>query len=215
LSSFYLTILSITHQGTTVNILRQKMEAGGKQVVTWSNGNIFRSVTYLAATWCEQNGCADFDADRALTKENLASFMSMLTFDKFDGTYDTRIQGLGVDLLISQVQNTELKTPKVSKNIPTVAQVTQGEVILFAAAAVEAMGKDGVFVLLEGREQTVNYVRTPHRFTLILSDESLIGKRRAAQRLGAAALGELTPDASEDEVHEVLEKALAKMVAEI
>jgi hypothetical protein len=69
--------------------------------------------------------------------------------------------------------------------------------------------------LLEGREQTVNYVRTPHRFTLILSDESLIGKRRAAQRLGAAALAELTQDATEDEVHEVLEKALAKMVAEI
>lgn len=191
------------------------MEAGGKQVVTWSNGNIFRSVTYLAATWCEQNGCDDFDADKALTKENLASFMAMLSFDKFNGAYDTRIQGLGVDMYISQVENTELKTPKVSKNIPTVAQVTQGEVILFAAAAVERMGNDGLFVLLEGREQTVNYVRTPHRITLILSDETLIGKRRAAQRLMAAALAELSQEATNDMVNDALEKALAKMVTDM
>jgi hypothetical protein len=38
-------------QGTTVDRLRQKLEVNeGKQVVSWSNGNIFRSVTYLAAT---------------------------------------------------------------------------------------------------------------------------------------------------------------------
>ena len=62
--------------------LRQKMEAEGKSVVTWSNGNIFRSVTLLAATWCEVNGCDGFDKDKALTKENLANFMSMLSFGK-------------------------------------------------------------------------------------------------------------------------------------
>lgn len=64
-------------------ILRQKLEQEeGKQVVTWSNGNIFRSVTLLAATWCEQQGCEGFDADKALTKENIADFMTMLTFGK-------------------------------------------------------------------------------------------------------------------------------------
>lgn len=230
-------------QGTTVAILRQKLEQEeGKQVVTWSNGNIFRSVTLLAATWCEQQGCDGFDADKALTKENIADFMTMLTFGKvrmllndviimhesylqtntrvclsrqFDGKYDTRIQGLGLDMLISQVENTELKSPKVSKNIPTVAQVTQGEVILFAASAVETMGKDGLVVLLEGREQTVDYVRTPYRFTLVLSDESLIGKRRAAQRLMADALKNLPEGASDEQVVKVLEESLTKMVAEI
>jgi len=89
----------------------------------------------------------------------------------------------------------------------------KGEVILFAAKAVETMGADGLVVLLEGREQTVNYVRTPHRFTLILSDESLIGKRRAAQRLMAAALeANVTSDA---EVEAALRKALGEMVAEV
>jgi hypothetical protein len=209
--------LSGTGKGTTVTNLIQKLqEQEGKQVVSWSNGNIFRSLTLLAATWCEQQaGMDSFDADKALTKQNLASFMKMLSFGKFNGKYDTRIHGLGLDLLVSQVQNTDLKAPKVSKNIPAVAKFTQGEVILFAASAVETMGKDGIFVLLEGREQTVNYVRTPHRFTLVLSDESLIGKRRAAQRIMAAALTDLSADATEAQVATALNTSLEKMASEI
>ena len=191
-------------------------EDEGKKVVTWSNGNIFRSVTLLAVTWCEQQSDIDgFDKDKALTKENLQSFMKMLSFGKFGGKYDTKIQGLGLDLLVSEVQNTELKSPKVSKNIPTVAEVTQGEVILFAADAVSQMGKDGLFVLLEGREQTVNYVRTPLRFTLILSDESLIGKRRAAQRLMADALSKLGDGASNEDIVKAFDESLDTMVKEI
>jgi hypothetical protein len=41
---------------------------------------------------------------------------------------------------------------------------------------------------LEGRAQTVNYIESPHRFELTLSDPSLIGKRRAAQRISGQAL---------------------------
>lgn len=208
--------LSGTGKGTTVAQVRQKLEADeGKKVVTWSNGNIFRSVTLLAVTWCEQQADIDgFDEEKALTKENLQSFIGMLSFGKFDGKYDTRINGLGLDMLVSKVQNTELKSPKVSKNIPTVAEVTQGEVILFAAGAVDTMGKDGIFVLLEGREQTVNYVRTPYRFTLILSDDSLIGKRRAAQRLMAEALTALGVCSSDVDVATALEASLEKLTSE-
>eukprot|EP00554_Chaetoceros_debilis_P000308 CAMPEP_0194086098 /NCGR_PEP_ID=MMETSP0149-20130528/20002_1 /TAXON_ID=122233 /ORGANISM="Chaetoceros debilis, Strain MM31A-1" /LENGTH=323 /DNA_ID=CAMNT_0038769117 /DNA_START=149 /DNA_END=1118 /DNA_ORIENTATION=- len=204
--------LSGTGKGTTVAKLSDKLSVDHK-VVCWSNGNIFRSVTLLAATWCEQQSdCNGFDAEKALTKENLADFMTMLSFDKFDGKFDTRINGLGLDLLVSEVQNTILKEPKVSKNIPTVAEVTQGEVIAFAAEAIKVMSADGVSILLEGREQTVNYVLTPLRFTLTLSDKSLIGKRRAAQRLGAAALGSLVKDASDDLVKAALIDELEKMV---
>lgn len=138
---------------------------------------------------------------------------------QFNGKYDTRINGLGLDMLVSQVQNTQLKSPKVSKNIPTVAEVTQGEVILFAANAVDVMGKDGLVVLLEGREQTVNYVRTPYRFSLVLSDESLIGKRRAAQRIMADALKNLPNSSgaasSDEQVTTALDQSLATMVAEV
>lgn len=104
----------ITAQGTTVAKLKEKLETqDSKRVVTWSNGNIFRSVTLLAATWCEQQNLSGFDAQKALTKDNLESFMKMLSFGKFNGKFDTRIEGLGLDLLVSEVQNTELKVPKV------------------------------------------------------------------------------------------------------
>ena len=197
--------------------LRSKLEEAGKEVVTWSNGNIFRSVTLLAATWCEQQGLDGFDKEKALTPENLQSFMNMLSFGKnHEGHYDTHIKGFGLDLYVSKVQNTELKQSKVSKNIPTVAEVTQGEVILFAAKAVETLREAGKMVLLEGREQTVNYVKTPHRFILMLSDESLIGKRRAAQRVMAGALNLLADktDADEAAVDEALEKTLESIMAE-
>eukprot|EP00804_Cyclotella_cryptica_P004944 CCRYP_014077-RA/>CCRYP_014077-RA protein AED:0.12 eAED:0.12 QI:277/1/1/1/0.75/0.6/5/512/323 len=208
--------LSGTGKGTTVAKLREKLENEDKKcVVTWSNGNIFRSVTLLASTWCEQQSyCNGFDPEKALTKENLADFMNMLTFGKCNGKFDTRICGLGLDLLVSEVENTELKAPKVTKNIPAVAELTQGEVILFAADAIQQMGRDGIFVLLEGREQTVNYVRTPLRFTLTLSDLSLIGKRRAAQRLAAVALGMVGPEAGKEEIVKALEAQLAIMVKE-
>lgn len=208
--------LSGTGKGTTVSNLREKMEGAGHKVVTWSNGNIFRSVTLLAATWCERQGLEGFNADKALTKDNLQDFMSMLSFGKFrNNTYDTRIRGLGLELYVSDVQNTDLKAPRVSQNIPTVAEVTQGEVVLFAAQAVETLGRDGWVVLLEGREATVNYVPTPHRFTLTLSDESLIGKRRAAQRLMGAAVKECTNETDDAAVTMIFDKLLEEMTEEI
>lgn len=208
--------LSGTGKGTTVATLKSKLETqDGKTVVCWSNGNVFRSLTLLAVTWCEQQSdCDGFDPAKALTSENLASFAGMLEFGKFNGRFDTKICGLGLDLLVSEVQNTVLKGPKVSKNIPTVAEVTQGEVVMFASSAVKQMGEDGIFVLLEGREQTVNYFRTPLRFTLTLSDPSLIGKRRAAQRLAAAALGDVKESSTAEEIEKAMDSQLAMMSSE-
>lgn len=209
--------LSGTGKGTTVSKLKEKMEASGQKVVCWSNGNIFRSVTLLAATWCELEGLAEFDPDKALSKDNLQDYMTMLSFGKFkNDKFDTRIRGLGLELYVADVQNTTLKESKVSKNIPTVAEFTQGEVVLFAAKALQTLAQDGWVVLLEGREPTVNYVPTPHRFTLMLSDETLIGKRRAAQRLMGAAVKELTDDdSSDDVVSQKLEQLLVQMTDEI
>lgn len=127
--------LSGTGKGTTVAQLVDQLQSTGSSVVTWSNGNLFRSVTLLATTWCDQNcnnstknSDSTFDKERALTPENLQSFMAMLSFGKNpdnNNQYDTHIQGLGLDLWVSVVQNTLLKSPAVSKHIPTVAEVTQ------------------------------------------------------------------------------------------
>lgn len=206
--------LSGTGKGTTVEVLKKRLAEQGHKVTTWSNGNIFRSMTYLAATYCLQNGKTDFDPDFSLTPELLQSFLGMLSFGKQkNGKYDTRINGLGVDMLVGDVCNTELKKPLVSKNIPTVAKVTQGEVISFAASAIEALNTAGEVVLLEGRSQTVDYVRTPSRFTLTLSDGSLIGKRRAAQRIGAEAL-KVCNDKSPEGVKAALQEVAERMAGE-
>lgn len=205
----------------------------GKTVVSWSNGNIFRAVTLLAVTWLEQlqqsaapllqdnspSAPAALDPNHVLTKENVSSFMSMLSFGKHPttGQYDTHIHGLGLDCYVTDVQNTVLKSPKVSSNIPTVAQFTQGEVIIFAAHAIDIMvsHQDNLVVLLEGREQTVNYVRSPHRFTLVLSDESLIGKRRAAQRVMAEALKHLPPEENDDDQNDVVLHAMGQALQHV
>jgi len=144
--------LSGTGKGTTVECLKQKLP----NAVTWSNGNVFRSLTLLAVTHCEQQGIPF--SEKVLTPALLQQCVECLTFDKFNGSFDTRIRGFGLDVMVSEVQNTTLKDPKVGKNIPTVAKWTQGEVVKFAGGAAEKMRAEGMNVLVEGREQTLNHV---------------------------------------------------------
>ena len=173
---------------------------------------VFRALTLLAVTKCELEGLT-FGAN-VLTPPFLAELVGCLSFGKYKGAFDIAIEGHGLSLLVSEVANTILKEPKVGKNIPTVAKMTQGEVVGFAAAAAEAMRADGMNVLMEGREQTLNYVRSPHRFELVLSEPLTIGERRAAQRLMGAALEALQKaDAATADVKATLDSALAKLTA--
>jgi len=197
--------LSGTGKGTTVAKLQQQLP----RCTAWSNGNVFRSLTLLAVTRCEQLG-QPFGA-HVLTPQLLAELVRCLSFGKYgaDGAFDIKIDGYGLSLRVSEVANTLLKEPKVGKNIPTVAKATQGEVIAFAAAAAEKMRADGMNVLMEGRAQTLNYVRTPHRFELTLSQPLVIGMRRAAQRMmGSALAGLQSGPADSGEIGEAGTRAL-------
>merc|ERR1719323_560047 len=116
----------------------------------------------------------------------------MLEFDQYDGKFDIRVNGLGLDVKVSEVANTLLKEPRVAKNIPAVAKETQGEVVKFAGDAVRKMGEAGTVVLLEGRHQTLDFIPSEYRFCLTMADPTVIGARRAAQRIAADALGKLS-----------------------
>jgi len=199
--------LSGTGKGTTVDKIKQKIPNAS----TWSNGNCFRSLTLLAATWCEQQGMSGFDPS-CLVAENLAAWADMLEFDCLGGEFDIRINGLDLDFRVSEVANTVLKEPRVSKNIPTVARETQGEVVKFAGDAVQKMGEAGTVVLLEGREQTLNFIPSPYRFCLTMSDTTVIGARRAAQRIAAAAVARIDAQGGND-VREAVRAALAELAA--
>jgi len=184
--------LSGTGKGTTVAKLSEKLP----NAQTWSNGNIFRSLTVLAVTWSEKEGKELKDA---LTPERLSEFCTMLEFGKFDGSskFDVKIEGLGLRYLVSEVEKTVLKDSKFAKNLPTVAEVTQGEVIKFVSGALAKMAEAGINVLVEGRAQTLDHIRTPHRFELVLDDTSIVGKRQAALQIGGkawAAVKDKNPD---------------------
>ena len=74
------------------------------------------------------------------------------------------------------------------------------------------MSKDGYTVILEGRAQTVNYVDTKYRFELTMSDPSLIGKRRAAQRIAASAMEDCAASADDAAVTASVKSALSKLM---
>lgn len=81
--------LSGTGKGTTAALLASILP----KCITWSNGNLFRSITLLAVTWCEQQGMDEFDATRALTDDNIREFMGMLSFEKIGTEWEVVING--------------------------------------------------------------------------------------------------------------------------
>eukprot|EP00811_Abedinium_folium_P004812 NODE_14431_length_1109_cov_6.910387.p1 GENE.NODE_14431_length_1109_cov_6.910387~~NODE_14431_length_1109_cov_6.910387.p1 ORF type:complete len:330 (+),score=113.07 NODE_14431_length_1109_cov_6.910387:63-992(+) len=200
--------LSGTGKGTTVAKLQEKVP----RAQTWSNGNVFRSLTFLVCKYAEANSIEIKDA---LAPEILASAVNMLTFDMFNGRFDVKIDGFGFTYLVSEVEKTVLKDPQVARHIPMVAEVTQGEVINFVQGALAKMAAAGVNVLLEGREQTLNHIRTPFRFELMLEDSSVIGQRQAGLLIAGKAYETLkgNADATPDDVSGALRAALAALMA--
>jgi len=154
----------------------------------------------------------------ALTKENVAEWMSMLHFEKLeDGNWDTVIRGMGYNHNVLSIQNTVLKSPEISKILPTVAKETQGEVVRFASDAIATMVSEtqGMVVLLEGRMQTVNYVKSPHRFVLRLMDQSVIGQRRAAQRIMGSVVEQIDASSSSEKIDDVVQNELDALVKDM
>ena len=244
--------LTGTGKGTTVDELLSRLP----NAVSWSNGNIFRSLSLLAVTWYNQqqkkkerrdgklpgqipiksnpsmsspmnvkkhrtlssgqlrrpeesakstsNQYIDREKnfrESTLTPSNLKLFMEMLEFGRFGesinmgGGYDVKINGLGFkNVVVSNVKNTLLKSAEVTARLTDVSRVAQGHVIKFAANSITTMVHEGGHcVVLEGREATVDYVPTPHRFRLTMSDTLMIGRRRAAQLIAAEAFVTYVP----------------------
>ena len=192
--------LSGTGKGTTV----KKLQGILPNVITWSNGNAFRALTHLIVTEAGKDKLTKED----VTPERVKAAVEKLSFERFEEngnvTFDVVIEK---KTRVAHVQNTILKTPTISSNVPTVAEQTQGEVILFARSAVEALRQNGHNVILEGRAQTLNYIPTEYRFELVMPDVKLLGQRRAAQRVIAHAINNLTDTASAAEVEAAVQGA--------
>lgn len=188
--------LSGTGKGTTTKKLQDKLS----NCVTWSNGNVFRALTHLASL-----DLGESFSKEALTDAYIDQLMQRLTFAKFPDGFDVVIDGT---IRVSSIQNSDLKMPHISARVPTVAELTQGEVIRFTSNAVERLKQEGYNVILEGRAQTLNYIETADRYALTMSDPSLLGRRRAAQRVMAHAANEAADQDEEDVTNLLLAAAV-------
>lgn len=197
--------------GIGKNLVLSQLREDMPNAVCWSNGDIFRALTLLAMSSCDQRG-EQFNVD-VLTPELLKDLMRCLKFTMVNGTCSVEIDGFGHKSCISEVSNTLLREPQVQKNVPKVAKLTQGEVIKFTGAAVSVMCNHGMNVLLQGRSQTLDYVDTPYRFELTVSAcPSAIGTRQAAQRMIRASLNRLlSQDPSPEDVQSALRAELAPL----
>eukprot|EP00009_Paramoeba_aestuarina_P017627 CAMPEP_0201533234 /NCGR_PEP_ID=MMETSP0161_2-20130828/52522_1 /ASSEMBLY_ACC=CAM_ASM_000251 /TAXON_ID=180227 /ORGANISM="Neoparamoeba aestuarina, Strain SoJaBio B1-5/56/2" /LENGTH=310 /DNA_ID=CAMNT_0047937099 /DNA_START=87 /DNA_END=1016 /DNA_ORIENTATION=- len=198
--------LSGTGKGTTVRKLAEKLP----NTITWSNGNIFRCLTFCllrdsiestSEPTMERIQNAQIDVD-SLNPSIIEKCMQQLEFifqpEHRDSHLlsDIRIlpshPSMNQILYVSEIQNTLLKYPNVSKHVPLVAERSQGEVILFTQRILRKITTERNWnVLIEGRRETLNYIETPHRFELVISADPphcpnillILGQRRAAQRV--------------------------------
>jgi hypothetical protein len=109
--------LSGTGKGTTVAGLGASLP----RAVTWSNGNVFRSITFLALEHCATSGIEFGEA--VLTPELLGDLLGKLEFKKIEGAFDTLIKVSASEVYrVSEVQNTKLKEARIGKAIPVVAK---------------------------------------------------------------------------------------------
>lgn len=182
--------LSGTGKGTTVSKLKNLLPS----CVTWSNGNVFRCYTYLIADAFAKMK-KTLSSDEITRNPNVvADAVKRVSFKEVSkGTYDVLIDDTQ---RVKDIENTVLKTPLINSSVPIVAEQTQGEVIRFAEKAVKILSNAGYNIILEGRAQTLSYIYTKERFELIIPETSVLGQRRAAQRVMAKALDivKATPD---------------------
>ncbi|EAN91745.1 hypothetical protein C3747_45g185 [Trypanosoma cruzi] len=196
--------LSGTGKGTTVNKLQKLLP----RCVTWSNGNVFRSYTYLSLEALKGEPIRT----ELLTPELLAAVEKQVTFEQVEnGGFDIVLKG---SIRVADIQNTLLKRPEIEHAVPTVAQQTQGEVIRFATMAVGKLKDAGYNVILEGRAQTLNHIPTPFRFELVIDNITLLGERRAAQRVMAKAFSDIK-NHLDGATNKMVEEAIFRALSEL
>lgn len=196
--------LSGTGKGTTV----QKLKGLLPKCVTWSNGNVFRCYTYLVSEALKAKGLPLSTEVLEKHPEIIAAAVPRVTYDEVStGVYDVFIDK---KQRVSEIATTLLQSPLINSSVPVVAEQTQGEVICFGQRAVKTLSDAGYNVILEGRSQTLSYIPSKERFELVIPETSLLGQRRAAQRVVGRAVNLLQekPDLAPQEAVLAAVKAL-------
>jgi len=105
--------LSGVGKGTTVATLKASLAAtradkNAENVMCWSNGNIFRSLTMLTSLYMQEKGLSDLNEAIAGggSKELKKTLLGCLTFEVNPATkeFDTHIVGFGVDYWVKDIE---------------------------------------------------------------------------------------------------------------
>jgi len=158
-------------KGTLVQLMLD--EIGG--TVTWSNGDMFRLLCLLTLRE---------EPEIESRKERLEG----IDYSALAGSVE--ITGEGVFLRdsgglvpLEDLKNGVLKQTAINRLLPHMARFTQGQVINLTNRYLELNRKSTV--LIEGRKQTLNFLKADRRFELIMVNREILGARRAAQKIAA------------------------------
>lgn len=159
-------------KGTLVDTLLSRIEQSDK----WSNGDIFRILTYFSL----QEDPDLLDHPDSLAEKDFSSICSRIEIgEEGDIAVDLPQGRTGLD----QIKNSLLKETSINQALPSVARYTQGEVIGIVNRYLEKNHKKQL--ILEGRRETLNPIYADFRIELKLKDSTVLGKRRAAQKIAA------------------------------
>jgi len=159
-------------KGTLVDELLARIENSEK----WSNGDIFRILTYFSL---QENPDLLKNPD-SLAEKDFSPFCSRIHIEQ-EG--DIRVDLPGGLKPLDEIKNNLLKETAINRALPSVARYTQGEVISIVNRYLEKNQRKQL--ILEGRKETLNPIKADYRIELKLKDPSVLGKRRAAQKLAA------------------------------
>ena len=148
------------------------LEAAMPGSAIWSNGLVFRAITYLFA---RQTG-KDIRIVNRRNAEAISSVAKQLSIDP-DGTILVENNGK-----IQAVDSTHLHQPTIDRLVPAVARYCQGPVIRLANQFLSSRELEGN-VIVEGRKATLVYINADIYIELLISDRAMLGKRRVAQRV--------------------------------
>jgi len=127
------------------------------KVQLWRFETLFRAVIFLLMTYAEQTGGELRDV--LSRPEMLAAGIEMVE-EMADGKSIGQMVG-DADSMMSMSQNFQ----QVVESTPLASEFAQGEVINFVQKELSKMSQSGTVVLLDGYEETLQYIDTPHRFS--------------------------------------------------
>lgn len=158
-------------KGTLVQLMLARIPG----TVTWSNGDMFRLLTYLT-----------LEADPGI--ESHPERLESMDFSALASAVSLTGEGVSLDMpdgptSLEQLKNGVLKQTSINRFLPTVARFTQGEVINLTNGYLEL--NQSKTILLEGRKQTLSYLKADYRYELVMESKEVLGARRAAQKIAA------------------------------